>query len=86
MSGNSDRRSRRPTGKRPELLSDGPIVVLRNWVSLVNKPQTEDEINAMHRSLARGTPFGGERWTARIAKRLGFESTMNPRGRPANTN
>ena len=72
----------RPSGKRPELLSHGPIVVPRNWVSLVNKPQTEDEIAAMQRSLARGTPFGGERWTERIAERLGLESTLNPRGRP----
>jgi len=72
----------RPTGKRPELLSDGPVVIPRNWLSLVNQPQTEDEVAAMQRSIARGTPFGDDRWTKRIAARLELESTLRSRGRP----
>jgi putative transposase len=72
----------RAGGKRPELLSDGPVALPHNWVSLVNRPQTEAEVAAMQRSLARGTPFGNERWTRRIAERLGLESTLRPRGRP----
>jgi putative transposase len=72
----------RSSGKRPELLSDGPVTLPRNWVALVNQPQTEAELAALRRSLARGTPYGDERWTQRIAKRLGLESTLHPRGRP----
>ena len=86
----------RPSGKRPELLSDGPIAIPRNWVSLVNKPQTEDEVAAMKRSISRSMPLDSERWTAsvgqrvldsecwteRIAEGLGLESTLRPRGRP----
>ena len=70
----------RPTGKRPELLSDSPISFPRNWVSLVNKPQMEDEVAAMQRIMQRGTPFGSDRWTKRTAERLGLESTLRPRG------
>jgi putative transposase len=72
----------RPTGKRPAILSDGPVRIPRNWVSLVNKPQTEAEVAAMKRSLERGAPFGSDRWVGRIARRLGLESTLRPRGRP----
>jgi putative transposase len=74
----------RPGGKRPEMLSDGPVTLPRNWLSLVNKPQTEVEVAAMQRSLTRGTPFGSERWIRRIADCLGLESTLRPRGRPRN--
>jgi putative transposase len=72
----------RPSGKRPELLSDGPVSIPRNWVSLVNKPATEAELAALRKSLERGTPFGNERWAERTAKRLGLDATLNPRGRP----
>jgi hypothetical protein len=33
-------------------------------------------------SAQRGRPFGSEDWMMRIARQLGLESTMNPRGRP----
>ena len=72
----------RPSGKRPDLLGEGPVAIPRNWISLVNKPQTEDEVAAVKQSISRGTPFGSERWTERMAKRLGLESTLRPRGRP----
>jgi putative transposase len=48
-------------------------------VETVNRPQTEAEL---HRSVKRGTPFGSATWQVRIAKRLGLESTLHPRGRP----
>jgi putative transposase len=72
----------RPTGKRPEILSDGPVPLPRNWVALVNKPQTEAEVSALQRSLARGSPLGDARWTERTAERLDLQSTIRPRGRP----
>jgi len=54
----------------------------RNWRSLVNKPQTEAELQALRRSVKRGSPFGSDRWIKRAATRLGLESTLRPRGRP----
>lgn len=72
----------RPSGKRPELLSDWPAACPRNWLATVNAVQTDAELAALRRSVARSAPFGDERWSERIAKRLGLESSLRPRGRP----
>jgi putative transposase len=72
----------RRRGRRPALLSPWPVPCPRNWVAHVNAPQSDAELAALRRSLARGAPFGGERWTERTAKRLGLESSLRPRGRP----
>jgi len=53
-----------------------------NWLALVNAAQTDAELATLRRSVARGTPFGEERWTRRVAERLGLESSLRPRGRP----
>ena len=68
--------------RRPELLAEWPVPCPRNWVAHVNSVQSEAELAAMRRSIARGTPFGNERWTQRVAVRLGLESSLRPRGRP----
>ena len=34
------------------------------------------------RYIARGQPFGNEKWQQRIAKILGLESSLRPPGRP----
>jgi putative transposase len=72
----------RPLRRRPEMLADWPVPCPRNWLALVNAPQTEAELAALRRSIARGSPFGHEHWTQRVAKRLGLESSLRPRGRP----
>lgn len=72
----------RQTGKRPELLSAWPIACPRNWLAHVNVIQGDLELTDLRRSAARGAPFGDERWRERIAKRLGLESSLRPRGRP----
>jgi REP-associated tyrosine transposase len=64
------------------LLTRWPLACPRNWSELVNKPQTEAELNALRTAIRRGSPFGGERWQQRMAKRLNLESTLRPRGRP----
>jgi putative transposase len=72
----------RRSGRRPDLLSSWPIPCPRNWVARVNAAQSETELAAVRHCVARGAPFGDERWTTRVAKRLGLESTLRPRGRP----
>jgi putative transposase len=51
---------------------------------VVNEPQTDAEVAAIRHSNQRGTPFGSETWTKRVARQLGVEFTMRPRGRPRN--
>jgi putative transposase len=72
----------RAGGQRPTMLSDWPIPCPRNWLARVNAAQTKGEVDAVRRSMIRGTPFGDERWTERTADRLGLESSLRPRGRP----
>jgi REP-associated tyrosine transposase len=72
----------RRTGKRPELLCDWPVPCPRNWLAQVNAAQTEGELAALRQRIARGAPFGNDRWAERVAKRLGLESSLRPRGRP----
>jgi putative transposase len=72
----------RNSGKRPVILSDWPVPYPRNWLARVNAIETDVEPAALRRSMARGAPFGDQRWSERIAKRLGLESTLRPRGRP----
>jgi putative transposase len=72
----------RAGGKRPGLLSDWPVPCPRTWLASVNAVQTEAELAAVRRSIARGAPFGGERWSQRIAEQLGLEASLRPRGRP----
>jgi putative transposase len=69
-------------GKRPEMLADWPVDSPRNWLTLVNRAETEAELQAVRRSIVRGTPYGDDRWTKRVARRLGLESSLRPRGRP----
>ena len=68
--------------RRPVFLYDGPVDRGRRWVADVNRPMTDDELNALRQSINRGTPCGNSAWRKRIATRLGLESSLRPRGRP----
>jgi hypothetical protein len=48
----------------------------------VNAAQTEAELAALRRSVARGLPCGSAAWTQRTARRLGLEYTLRLRERP----
>jgi putative transposase len=69
---------------RPEpwLLSEGPLLLPPEWTEEVNQPQTEGELAAVRQSIQKGQPFGEPAWVQRVARRLGLESTLRPRGRP----
>jgi putative transposase len=60
-----------------------PVKVGRDYLKWLNRPQTDAEEAAMARSIQRGQPYGSAAWTNRVAKRLGLESTLRPRGRPS---
>ena len=68
-------------------LADGlgawPVDRPRNWVAWVNQPQDEKELAALRGCRDRGSPYGAAGWALSTAKRLGIESSLHPRGRPA---
>ena len=63
------------------LLSDWPIDQPRNWTALVNQPQTQAEVDAIHIATNRGRPLGNDSWVRATAARQGLQSTLRPRGR-----
>ena len=79
--------SRRPGAPRPAWLAAWPEDAPEpgDWAALVDAPQTEAELAALRRSVARGSPYGGDAWRAAAAARLNLASTLRPRGRPGRT-
>jgi putative transposase len=69
-------------GNKAGLVDDGPLPLPRRWRQRVQTPQSEAELQALQRCVARGSPFGQPAWQPRTAKRLGLQSTLRPRGRP----
>ncbi len=75
---NGDAASKRLLSELPSSSGRRP----RNWADLVNRAETEAEVEAIRRCVKRGSPYGEERWRARTVERLGLESTLRSRGRP----
>ena len=67
----------------PTLLSAWLVAPRPNWVARVNEPLSEQELDAVRRCVRRGSPLGDESWVKTTARRLGFESTLRPRGHPS---
>ena len=44
--------------------------------------ETENELDALRKSVNRGSPYGSEDWMMRIANRLQLEFTLHRRVRP----
>ena len=70
------------TPEQKQLLSDWPVAYPKGWCKLVNEPQTEAELEAIRRCVARGQPYGGEQWVRRTAEQRGLESTLRAAHRP----
>jgi putative transposase len=62
-----------------------PVDAPRNWTTWVDRAETPAELDALHRSVNRGAPFGDPVWQAQTARRLKLEATMRPIGRPRKT-
>jgi len=44
----------------------------RAWIERVHQPETEAELEALRRSVARSQPFGSAAWLEGTAERLGL--------------
>lgn len=75
---------RRELGSPEErgLLSDWPVEMPTGWLTMVNRPQSKAEEEALQITIRRNAPFGSEIWRQRTANRLGLQSTLRSRGRP----
>ena len=53
-----------------------------DWLEVVNRPQSDEELAALRRCAQRGAPLGQGAWVKRMAEEMGLASTLRPRGRP----
>jgi putative transposase len=63
------------------LLSDWPIAKPGNWTEMVNRPQTQKELEAIRTASKRGRPLGSEAWIAAAVRKYDLQSTLRKRGR-----
>ncbi|MHC4441782.1 MAG: transposase [Planctomycetota bacterium] len=68
--------------KSKRILHPWPVDSPRNWHLVVNRPHNDEELEALRRSVQRGTPYGSKVWQTRMCRRLGLDFTLRPRGRP----
>jgi putative transposase len=64
------------------LLSEWPVDHPRNWLEVVNRPQTPAEEKLLKTSIDRSRPFGTDVWMNQTAGRLKLQQSLRPRGRP----
>ncbi len=63
-------------------LASWPVPRPLDWLELLNTPQKETELAAIHGAKNRGRPYGEEAWSLKTAMKLGVESSLRPIGRP----
>lgn len=59
-----------------------PIELPQNWGRYVDEPLTDKELEELHRSVNRQSPFGNTEWQGQVCRNFGLEHTIRPRGRP----
>ena len=64
------------------ILDAGPVLRPSRWLTYVNQPQAEAEIERLRECLRRRRPYGDETWTIKTARRMDLEASLRPRGRP----
>jgi putative transposase len=69
-------------GSPDALTLTSPLIRPSGWLELVNSAQTVAEVEALDRSVTRGTPLGTADWVAATVRDLGLESSIRLRGRP----
>ncbi len=70
-------------GEKPRTLVDKVSIELPlEWDRYVDEPLTQSELNMIHRSVNRQSPYGTSEWELQVSREFGLESTIRPRGRP----
>jgi len=63
-------------------LHAGPVPRPPDWLSHVDMPQSEAEVEALRDCVRRRRPYGDPAWMTATAARLGLEASLRPLGRP----
>lgn len=70
------------TEQQRAFLAPWPVEVPGDYETLLNEPQSEEELMAIRRALTRGSPLGHGAWFDTMVETHGLASTTRPRGRP----
>ncbi|MGI9341199.1 MAG: transposase [Gammaproteobacteria bacterium] len=62
-----------------------PVSLPGDWLTIVNRTESEAELKALRRAVNRGSPFGNKAWQREVAEKLGLEQSLRRRGRPRKT-
>ena len=67
-------------------LQPSPVALPKDWIRLVNAPQTAEELEAIRGSINRQRPIGSKSWIKCAAQALEMESSITESGRPIRRN
>ena len=73
---------RRKQGKGNKLLTDLPIELPHNYLTIVNTVPKDEQLTTVRTSVNRGTPFGSAMWIDEMVERFKLMSTVRKPGRP----
>ena len=76
-------RREKGTERDRKLLAPWPISIPKDYLTLLNAPQTKEEESALERSEVKGVPFGAEDWQQTMVEKHGLEQTLRSVGRPS---
>lgn len=77
-------RREKGTQEQKQILAPWPISVPRDYLTLLNTPQTKKEEDALGRSETKGVPYGSDAWTLKKVEQYGLQQTLRSVGRPKN--
>lgn len=66
---------------KKDLLAEWPISEPDDYLSFVNAPMNEGEIEKIRYSVNRGRPFGSETWSTTMIAKFGLRATVRKKGR-----
>jgi len=75
---------RRRIEPAPAWLAEWPVDRPEGWTALVNRAQTDAEMQAFKKAMTKGEPFGDGAWKCLIMERMGL-LPPRPRGQPRKT-
>lgn len=75
-------RREKGTDKHKKLLSSWPIAQPKNYLEILNQPQTMEEEKTLEKSITKDVPYGSKNWVVKIVKKFGLEQVLRGVGRP----
>ena len=72
--------------EQKKFLSIWPAPEPRGYLNWLNQAQTEDEEEAIERSITKGNPYGGDNWVDSVVKKFNLGQTLRKAGRPKTKN